>query len=150
MIRKLLPGPVTFVLSIEIGLPFLELSWPLCLIAGIFFVLCNRITERLYKKEINYWYKFLVLTIAVPITTIIYVFIVAFENFPLRVTPLRMNILALQGLLGMAFCTMCLLLYMRCIAFFMEWWWTRFKKIKEKGKPAPAENSIRKQNSETL
>ncbi len=144
MIRKLLPGPVAFVLSIEIGLPFLGLSWPWSLIAGIFFVLSNRVTERIYLKKSNYWKKLIILAATALMNTLIYTFFFGkvANNFLSLIESLHINTLIFQGALGMAFCIMCLLLYMRGVAFFIEWWWSRFKKIKEKGKPAPTKNSI--------
>ncbi len=140
MIRKLFPTPVAFILSIEVGLPFLELTWPLCLIAGIFFVICNRMTERLYERQKKYWHKYLVLIAAVPVITFIYSIVMAFENIPLRIKPFHINMLAVRGLLGVSFCTITLLVFMRSVALFIEWWWARFKIIKEQDKSIPVEN----------
>ena len=143
MIRRLLPSPVVFVLSIEIGLPFLGLSWPWSLIAGIFFVFNNRVTERIYLKKSNYWKKLAILAVTALINALIYTlfFGKVASNFLSLIKCLHINILILQGTLGMAFCIMCLILCMRCIALFIEWWWSQFKKIKEKGKFVPTENS---------
>lgn len=143
MIRKLFPTPVVFILSIEVGLPFLELSWPLCLIAGVFFVICNRMTERLYERQKKYWHKYLVLIAAVPVITFIYSTVMAFENIPFRIKPFHINMLAVRGLLGVSLCIIVLLTFMRSVALFIEWWWSQFKKIKEKGKPVPTKNSVR-------
>jgi len=136
MIRKLLPSPVAFVLSIEIGLPFLELSWPWSLIVGVFFVLSNRATEKICLRMSKYRKKLLILTVGALINTLIFTFFCdnVSSHFLSLIKNLHTNTLQLQAALGIGFCIMCLLLYMRCFALFIDWWWDRFKKIKEKGK----------------
>ncbi len=136
MIRRLLPSPIAFVLSIEIGLPFLELSWPWSLIIGVFFVLSNRATEQICLKKSKYRKKLLILAAGALINTLIFTFFSHnfASHFLSLIKCLHINTLQLQAALGIAFCIMCLLLYMRCVALLIECWWDRFKKIKEKGK----------------
>lgn len=144
MIRKLFPSPMTFVLSIEIGLPFLELSWPRSMIVGILFVLSNRITERIYLKTPNYWRKLVVIITTAIVNTFIYTLFYGklFSNLLSMIKSLHINALILQGAFGMILSTMCLLLYLRGVAFFMEWLWSRIKTIKEWGKSIPVENKM--------
>lgn len=136
MIRKLLPSPIAFVLSIEIGLPFLELSWPWSLIVGVFFVLSNRATEKICLKMSKYRKKLLILAAGALINTLIFTFFSHnFTTYFLSpIKSFRIYTLKLQAALGIAFCIMCLLLYMRCVALVIECWWDRFKEIKEKVK----------------
>jgi hypothetical protein len=144
MIRKLLPSPMTFVLSIEIGLPFLGLSWPRSMIAGILFVLSNRATERIYLKNSNYLRKLVVIITTAIVNTLIYTLFYGklFSNLLSLIKSLHINALILQGAFGMILSIMCLLLYLRGVAFFVEWLWARFKTIKEQDKSIPVENKI--------
>lgn len=144
MIRRLLPSPIAFVLSIEIGLPFLELSWPWSLIVGVFFVLGNRATEKICLKMSKYRKKLLILAVGALINTLIFTFFCGniSNNFLSPIKNFRIYTLQLQAALGIALCIMCLLLVMRCYALLIECGWDQFKKSKEKGKCTPTKNSI--------
>lgn len=144
MIRRLLPSPIAFVLSIEIGLPFLELSWPWSLIVGIFFVLGNRATEKICLKMSKYRKKLLILATGALINTLIFTFFCGnfASHFLSLIKSLHINTLQLQAALGIALCIMCLLLVMRCYALLIECGWDQFKKSKEKDKLVNTENSI--------
>ncbi|MHC4086586.1 MAG: hypothetical protein ACYSWZ_12740 [Planctomycetota bacterium] len=144
MIRRLLPSPIAFVLSIEIGLPFLELSWPWSLIIGVFFVLSNRATEKICLQMSKYRKKLVILAAGALINTLIFTFFCGnfARHFLSLIKSLHINTLQLQAALGIALSIMCLLLFMRCVALLIECWWDQFKKIKEKGKCAPTKNSI--------
>jgi hypothetical protein len=136
MIRRLLPSPVAFVLSIEIGLPFLGLSWPWSLIVGVFFVLSNRATEKICLKMSKYRKKLLILAAGALINTLIFTFFCHnfASHFLSLIKCLHINTLQLQAALGIALCIICLLLVMRCYALLIECGWDQFKKSREKGK----------------
>lgn len=131
-------NPVSFMLRLEVGLPFLDIIWPFSLLASVVFVFLNAIAEKRYANYAKYWQKFLFLGVMAILNGVVYTLAVIIKSppvHPYEQTRFYVNYIRIEGEIGTLLIISLLLVYCRAFALLIEWIVTLLKKYKHNKSP---------------